>query len=211
MTWHTFLDRRFGVALLIILSGLLALSPAGLRTATTVSPQQLAEAIINEQDHLTAEELAAWLIDKKPDLLVVDMRSAEEYAQYHIPGAVHIPFNRMFEAEALEMMAGDKTVVLYSNGGTHAAQAWVLLKQQGIDSRVLLGGLNYWTAAILNPTAPSEAVADAEILKYEFRKGAAGYFGGSGVAPAPRDSTATLPKTKVTIDPTQKKKARAGC
>ncbi|MCK6562016.1 rhodanese-like domain-containing protein [candidate division KSB1 bacterium] len=210
MKWHTLLDRRFGVALLIILGGLLALSPAGLRTATAVSPQQLAEAIINEQDHLTAEELAAWLIDKKPDLLVVDMRSAEEYAQYHIPGAVHIPFNRLFEAEALEMMAGDKTVVLYSNGGTHAAQAWVLLKQQGIDSRVLLGGLNYWTAAILNPTAPGEAVADAEILKYEFRKGAAGYFGGSGVAPAPHDSTAPA-KPKVSLPPAQKKKARAGC
>jgi rhodanese-related sulfurtransferase len=211
MKWQSLFDRRFGVALLITLGALLAMSPAGLRKVTAISPQQLAQAIIHEQDHVTAEEVAQWLIDKKPDLLIVDLRSAEEYAQYHIPQAVHVPFNELFENEATAMMSSDNTVVLYSNGGTHAAQAWVLLRQMGIESYVLLGGLNYWVEAILNPKAPDDLVADAEILKYEFRKGAAGYFGGSGMAPARNDSAAAPAKPKIMMDAKQKKKARAGC
>lgn len=211
MNWRMLLDRRFGVALLILLGVLLAFSPAGTRKASTISPQELAEAITNESDHLAAEELAKWLIDKKPDLLVVDMRSAEEFAQYHIPSAVNIPFNRLFESEARETLSNDKTIVLYSNGGTHAAQAWVLLKQMGIASYVLLGGLNYWAEAILNPKAPNELVADSETLKYQFQKSAAGYFAPGGALAAPADSTAAPAKPKVQIDSKQKKKARAGC
>ncbi|MDL1879157.1 rhodanese-like domain-containing protein, partial [Cytophagia bacterium CHB2] len=146
-----------------------------------------------------------------PDLLVVDMRSAEEFAQYHIPGAVNIPFNKLFEPEAQEALSEDKTIVLYSNGGTHAAQAWVLLKQMGVESLVLLGGLNYWTEAILNPKAPNESVADSEILKYQFQKSASGYFAPGGAVAAPADSPTAPAKPKVQIDPKKKKKARAGC
>lgn len=211
MNWRMLLDRRYGVALLILLGVLLALSPAGTRKASTISPQALAEAITNESDHLAAEELAKWLIDKKPDLLVVDMRSAEEYVQYHIPGAVNIPFNKLFDPEAQETLSNDNTIVLYSNGGTHAAQAWVLLKQMGIESYVLLGGLNYWAEAILNPKAPNDLVADTEILKYQFQKSASGYFAPGGAIAAPADSAAAPTKSKVQIDPKQKKKARAGC
>jgi rhodanese-related sulfurtransferase len=211
MKWRALLDRRFAVVLLLILGALLAFSPAGTKTASTFSPQELAAAITNESDHIATEELAKWLIDKKPELLVVDMRSLEEYSQYHIPNAVNIPFTKLFEPEALETLRGDQTVVLYSNGGTHAAQAWVLLKQIGIESYVLLGGLNYWTEAILNPKAPSELVADSEILKYQFQKSAAGYFAPGGAVAAPADSAATPAKPKMSIDPKQKKKARAGC
>ncbi len=211
MNWRMLLDRRFGVALLVLLGVLLAFSPAGTRKASTFSPQELAEAITNESDHIAAEELAKWLIDKKPDLLVVDMRSAEEFAQYHIPGAVNIPFTKLFEPEAQEILSSDKTIVLYSNGGTHAAQAWVLLKQMGIESYVLLGGLNYWAEAILNPKAPNALAADSEILKYQFQKSASGYFAPGGAVAAPADSATAPAKPKAQIDLNKKKKARAGC
>lgn len=211
MNWRMLLDRRFGVALLILLGVLLALSPAGTRKAASLTPQALAEAITNEADHITAEQLAKWLIDKRPDLLVVDMRAAEEFAQYHIPGAVNIPFVELFNDASQQTLSNDKVIVLYSNGGTHAAQAWVLLKQMGIESYVLLGGLNYWAEAILNPKMPNELAADSEILKYQFQKSASGFFAPGGAIAAPADSAATPAKPKVQIDLQKKKKARAGC
>jgi rhodanese-related sulfurtransferase len=125
------------------------------------------------------------------------MRSAEEFAQYHIPGEMNIPFTKLFDEEAKEMLSGDETIVLYSNGGTRAAQAWVLLKQMGIESYVLLGGLNYWTEAILNPKAPNTLAADSEILKYQFQKSAAGYFAPGGAVAAPADSATAPAKPKV--------------
>lgn len=211
MNWRMLLDRRFGVALLILLGALLALSPAGTRKAATFTPQALAEAITNETDHITAEQLAKWLIDKRPEVLVVDMRSAEEFAQYHIPGAINIPFVELFDEASQQTLSNDKMIVLYSNGGTHAAQAWVLLKQMGIESYVLLGGLNYWAEAILNPKAPNELAADSEILKYQLQKSASGFFAPGGAIAAPADSTIAPAKPKVQIDLQKKKKARAGC
>lgn len=211
MNWRLLFDRRFGVALLILLGVLLAFSPAGTRKAASLTPQALAEAITNEADHITAEQLAKWLIDKRPDLLVVDMRAAEEFAQYHIPGAVNIPFVELFNEASQQILSNDKVIVLYSNGGTHAAQAWVLLKQMGIESYVLLGGLNYWAEAILNPKMPNELAADSEILKYQFQKSASGFFAPGGAIAAPADSAATPAKPKVQIDLQKKKKARAGC
>lgn len=204
------IDRRYAAALLVILGIILAISPAGLRRANGVTAQQLAEIIVNESDHITAEEVAQRLIDKEPDLQIADLRSAEEYATYHIPEAVNIPLTRLFNADEIDKLDTGKTIVLCSNGGTHAAQAWVLLKQMGIESYVLLGGLNYWTEAILNPQAPSGLVANSEILKYQFRKGASEHFAG-GVTPTQSDSTIAPPKPKTTIDPKMKKKARAGC
>ncbi len=204
-------DRRFAAALLVILGALLAISPAGTRKANGVSAQELMETIINESDHVTAEEVAQWLIDKKPDVIIVDLRSTEEYEKYHIPEALNIPLTQLFNAGEIEQLDPNKTIVLYSNGGTHAAQAWVLLKQIGIENYVLLGGLNYWAEAILNPQAPNDLVADSEILKYQFRKGASGHFAGDGLASAQNDTTNAPAKPKAKVNLQQKKKARAGC
>jgi rhodanese-related sulfurtransferase len=211
MKISTLFDRRFAAALLIILGALLAISPAGLRQPSHFSPQELVAAVASESDHVTAEDLSAWIIDKKPDLQIVDIRSSEEYTQYHIPGTVNIPLTQLFDEDSQELLDRDKIIVLYSNGGTHAAQAWVMLKQMGIDSYVLLGGLNYWAEAILNPKAPNDLVADSEILKYQFRKSASDYFAQGGIAPAQSDTSASQSQPKVKIDLQKKKKGRAGC
>lgn len=210
MKLHTFFNRQTAVIMLLMLGALLAISPAGLRKTSPGSPAEIAAAITSESDHITAEDLAARIIDKDPDLMIVDLRPAEEYQRYHIPGAINIPLSRLFEAEFLEQLDENKTTVLYSNGGAHSAQAWVLLKQAGIDAYTLLGGLNYWAEAILNPGQPGDLAEDSEVLQYQFRKSASGYFNRDGVEiqqPSPSQSPQpSQPKTT----PVQKKKKKAG-
>lgn len=211
MNLQDIFNRKTAVLLLIILGVLLAISPAGMRKAGTLSPKEIGNSVINKSDHISAEDLAALIIDKSPDLLLVDLRPAEEYDQFHIEGAVNIPLSQLFERESLDMLSPDYTIVLYSNGGTHSAQAWVLLKQMGIDCYTLLGGLNYWAEAIMNPQPPGDLAADSEILQYQFRKSASGYFNSGGVAaeqdtkeaPAPSE-----PKKKITR---KKKGGDEGC
>ena len=205
-------DRKFGALFMVIFGGLLALSPAGLRKSIRFSPEELASAIISRSDHVTAEDLAHWLIDKRPDILVVDIRTDEEYQTYHIPGAVNIPLARLFEKQSLEQLDQDYIIILYSNGGTHAAQAWVMLRQLGIESYVLLGGLNYWIQAILNPSPPEDIVADQEILQYEFRKSASKYFTGGGMS-VKEDKTQKAEKKRPVrkFKFKKKKKADEGC
>lgn len=203
-------DAKTAVILLLVLGALLAISPAGLRTAHNASPEELAAAITSKSNFVTAEDISAWIIDKRPDLFIIDLRSSEDYNQYHIPGAINIPLAKLFEQESLDMLSNDYLNVLYSNGDTNASQAWVMLSQTGIESYILMGGLNYWAKAILNPEPPGDLAADSEILRYQFRKSASGYFNAGGVAAA-QENTAAKPAMKPKIKFKKKKAAEEGC
>lgn len=213
MKFQNFFNRQTAVIMLLTLGALLAISPAGLRKASVSSPAEIAAAITSESDHITAEDLAARIIDKDPDLLIVDLRPAEEYQRYHIPGAINIPLSRLFEPEFLEQLDEDRTTVLYSNGGAHSAQAWTLLKQTGIDAYTLLGGLNYWAEAILNPGKPGDLAEDSEVLQYQFQKSASAYFNQSRVdiQQKPAGQSPQPPKTNTLPPRKKKKKAGEGC
>ena len=109
----------------------------------------LAHTVAREEDHVTALELAQWIKDRRPGLRVLDVRSAEEYAAFHIPKAEHMPIDSL---TAIAFRA-DETLVLYSEGGTHAAQAWVFLRALGNRNVYFLrGGLYEWLEQVMNPT-----------------------------------------------------------
>jgi len=110
----------------------------------------LAGMIAREEDHVTALELATWIHDRKSGLRIIDVREPEEFAAYQIPTAENIPlaqFSRLsFKPE--------ETVVLYSGGGAHAAQAWVFIRALGHREVLFLrGGLNEWIDDVMNPVA----------------------------------------------------------
>jgi 3-mercaptopyruvate sulfurtransferase SseA len=55
----------------------------------------------------------------------------------------------------------DETLVLYSEGGAHAAQGWVLLRAQGHEHVYFLrGGLLDWLDDVMNPVLPATGAAD---------------------------------------------------
>jgi hypothetical protein len=109
------------------------------------------------------------------------------------------------------MLSPDYTIVVYSNGGTHSAQAWVLLKQMGIECYTLLGGLNYWAGAIMNPQPPDDLAADSEILQYQFRKSASGYFNGGNTVTEQNTRENTPPPVPKRTFKRKKKGGDEGC
>ena len=113
----------------------------------------LAAEIERESDHVTALELAAWIRDRRPGLRVIDVRPDSEYQAYHVPMAERMT---LADAVASPWKAGE-TVVLYSEGGAHAAQAWVLLRGAGVrDVYFLRGGILEWLDDVMNPAQSSE-------------------------------------------------------
>ncbi|MFQ5709028.1 MAG: hypothetical protein ACE5HO_16345, partial [bacterium] len=75
----------------------------------------------------------------------------------------------------------------------------------------LMGGLNYWAKAILNPQPPGDLVADPEILQYQFRKSASSYFnGGGGVSKQQAATKPARPKFRPKLN-LKKKSAEEGC
>jgi phage shock protein E len=80
----------------------------------------------------------AMLAGKAP--LVVDVRTPEEFAAGHVPGAINIPFDQM-PARATEIAAGKKSgVVLYCRSGRRAGIAAKTLAEQGFTRVDLLEG-----------------------------------------------------------------------
>jgi rhodanese-related sulfurtransferase len=150
--------RRPGIeralAIIAVIGGALAVV-AGTPTRATrgsVDVTELARIVEHEEDHVTAVELAKWIRDDKTGLRVIDIRSDSEFTEFHIPGA-----RRVALAEIARMtLDSTATYVLYSEGGTHAAQAWFLLRARGVkDVFFLRGGLYEWLEQVMNPRVSS--------------------------------------------------------
>ncbi|HEY2174500.1 MAG TPA: rhodanese-like domain-containing protein [Mycobacteriales bacterium] len=76
--------------------------------------------------------------------MVVDVRSADEYARGHLPGAIHVPVDQI-PWRGAELPAGQVlTVCSTGNRAWRAAQA---LASTGRTALCLTGGTTAWTAA----------------------------------------------------------------
>ena len=111
----------------------------------------LAQRIASGEDHITTEELADRLIKDQRDFELVDIRDEQDFSTGHIQGALHIPLARLIAADSLASLPAGRTIVVYSNGSAHAAQAALLLNLTGRRALALLGGYNYWQAYLHDP------------------------------------------------------------
>jgi len=149
-----------------------------------VDVTHLASMIVNEQDHVDAIDLAHWIRERKPGLRVVDVRSPEAFSDYRVPGAENIPLDALTQAG----FAPTDTVVLYSGGGAHAAQAWVLLRALGVRQVFFLsGGLDEWIDDVMEPLLPDDATPE-ETAAFAAVAEISRYFGGTphtGPRPSP--------------------------
>ena len=83
-----------------------------------------------------------------PDALVLDVRSREEYAGGHVPGAINVPHDEL--SGRLAELGGDRDrpVVVYCESGRRASRAEALLAAEGFsDVRHLEGDMRAWRAS----------------------------------------------------------------
>ena len=200
ITW-----KQFGAFALILIGIILAFSPVENGSVKKADAELIAKQIVDREDHINAEQLGQLIIDKDPDYLLIDVRKPQEYSNFHINSAVNIPLKELFKPEFITSLDPENFLILYSNGGTHAAQAWVLLKQQGFSNMaVLLGGLNYWVDVYSNPTPPEGVHADSEIFRYQFLKSAGPYLLGDGKV----STGSSEPEKPMPVKPLKRKKKK---
>lgn len=78
------------------------------------------------------------------EAVVLDVRSAEEYAQGHVPGAVNLPLDDL--PQAAPRFAGQDVVTVCQAGG-RSAQAAQVLEAAGVRAWSLTGGTQAWEQA----------------------------------------------------------------
>lgn len=94
---------------------------------------------------IDVSDVHAALHDGVPGLVVIDSRSSDSWAQGHIPGAVHLPTDRI-PADAHDLVPLATLVITYCwgpacNGATRAALAFARL---GYQVKEMIGGYEYW-------------------------------------------------------------------
>ncbi len=114
--------------------------------------------------------------------ILVDVRTAEEYAEKHIPGALNIP-NEEIGTEQPELLPDKASpVMVYCRSGRRSADAASKLAAMGYTMIYDLGGINDWTyeteagafdkdaalAALSQSAASSGSAASAAAMGVEF-------------------------------------------
>jgi len=96
---------------------------------------------------IPASELLAG-IDANAAPLILDVRTPEEFARGHVPGARNIAIDEL--ARRIDELSGHRQeeIVVYCEGGPRAERASDLLADAGFDSvRHLEGDMSGWRAA----------------------------------------------------------------
>jgi rhodanese-related sulfurtransferase len=168
------LNRK--LALIAFVLGLLALfAGTPYRGADAkVNAKELALIVEKEVDHVNVDVLADWIIQGRADYRLIDLRNEKDYAAYHIPSAENITLSSLDQSG----LKHNEKIILYSEGGIHSAQAWMLLEAKGYKGvYILRGGLEEWKDQVLFPRIP-ENPTPAQVVEFAKTKEVSKYFGG---------------------------------
>ena len=129
---------------------------------------------IQAQDIISANDLMK--IMRKPTVVIVSTRTADDYAQVHITGAVHVKYQDLNDDMAMLISPSEiatilgekgisetKTIVLYDDGSEKYSgrMYWVLKYLGAPDVKILDGGMPAWRAARKPVTRTPTAVKKA--------------------------------------------------
>ena len=146
---------------------------------------ELSETSFDDRGYSSTEKLvsAEWLEENINNVKIIDVRKKEDYDLGHIPGAVRLTPNEVFQWEDSNGVKGmlpssdhiaialssvgineDDTVIFYDgNSNLWASRGlWALEVYGHEDSRLLDGSWNYWSENSFPTTSESESVEKSD-------------------------------------------------
>ena len=92
---------------------------------------------------ITMDEAVAMMEEEK-NYIILDVRTAAEFNEKHIPGAINIP-NETIGTDAIpELPDKDQLILVYCRSGNRSKQASDKLVKLGYTNVVEFGGINDW-------------------------------------------------------------------
>lgn len=95
-------------------------------------------AVSAESAHITLEQTRAL---QAQGARVVDVRTPEEFAAGHLPGALNVPVDALQGRATAELAPADAPVVVYCRSGKRSARAAGILKELGFSQVHDLGAM----------------------------------------------------------------------
>jgi 3-mercaptopyruvate sulfurtransferase SseA/uncharacterized membrane protein YedE/YeeE len=150
----SFFLRAFSVVVIFVAASAMLL-PSGkpaLASPQGASEQGLMEVVQQGLDHIEPAELADRIMASEPGLLVVDIRTPDEFAAFSIRSSVNVSPSQI--EQYLLPFRNKGTIVIYSNGMTHPAQVRDSLFRSGFENVYMLtDGLQGFIDTCLKPVS----------------------------------------------------------
>ena len=142
----------FSVLIMMTACGNLLLTSQQVVLVAPPSGKELLQQIELAADHIEPEVYAREKLAGQKRITLVDIRSREEFEEWHIPGAVHMPVRSL--VDGLQRFRNFDRIVLYSNGAVHPGQVWVILSSAGFRNvYIMADGLQGFFERVLKPAS----------------------------------------------------------
>ena len=101
---------------------------------------------------VNAEE-ADSMMEEETGYIILDVRTAQEYSEKHIPGAINIPNETIGTEDIPELPDIEQLILVYCRSGNRSKQASEKLVKLGYTNIVEFGGINDWTGETVSGEA----------------------------------------------------------
>jgi rhodanese-related sulfurtransferase len=92
----------------------------------------------------TVNELRQVMKQSPENLVIVDVRKPEEFAEQHIPGAINIPLGEL-DNHIKDLNGKEKIITVCTKGGGRSEEGVIYLDMKGIKGATFLcGGTKAW-------------------------------------------------------------------
>lgn len=119
---------------------------------------------------MDVDELAFRIVDMEPNIKIIDIRSAQEFAKLSLPGSSNIQQADFFGKEwAASFSQRHVKKVLVGDNEAQEHTAYLLLQELGYENlAVLQGGFNAFDKTILNPSifVPTGSKWDNDVIQF---------------------------------------------
>jgi rhodanese-related sulfurtransferase len=169
--------KEFSV-LLVLLSLMLALLPLTANRSFTAKPADLLAEVLDKEASFTADQVAGFIVREDTAYQLIDLRSAEEFRNQAIPGAVNVPYPEFIKSDPDLWLSNIKIrTIFYSTGELEADYALVYARGLGYEnSYVLAGGIPEWIRTVMDTKFEGERITARENALFETRKRAGEMF-----------------------------------
>lgn len=135
----------------VIVGTLSACAAAGAQNETTeAKPAAEQEDAMQAEYHKISAEDAKKRMDSGDDIIILDVRTQDEYEAGHIPGAILLPNETIGTGKPDKLPDTEQEILVYCRSGSRSAQAAKKLVEAGYTQIYDFGGIIDWPYDTVN-------------------------------------------------------------
>jgi rhodanese-related sulfurtransferase len=166
------MNPRIRISILLISLGVItAFVPFKHNKPNQLNPEELLAEVSDEKYNISVDKVAKYIVNEDSTVLIIDLRTPEEYKLFNIPGSINIPYKDLLHRDFGGYLDQDEVSnIFYSNGDVVASQAWTICTQMGYKNNFIMsGGMNEWYKTVMKSEFSGERISPKENALFETR------------------------------------------